>query len=156
MPLRRPHLSRTEPDKNSGLPRFNMPFELGLAVGCKTFSPKPRDRAKRILVLAKEKYEYQQYLSDIAGQDIHAHHGNPEELIGVVRAWLQHDGAGESLPGAVVIKSRYAQFRDDLPNILAELHLGDDDLWNFSDFHNCVSMWLRVNESPRAKIRRSP
>jgi len=147
-------ISRTEPDKGSGLPRFNMPFELGLDVGCRFFSSHPRERAKRILVLGKQRYEYQQYLSDIAGQDIQAHHGNPDDLINVVRAWLQRDGAGAALPGAAVITRRYEQFRGDLPNILAELHLGPDDLSNFGDFHNCVSVWLQVNESPRARARR--
>jgi hypothetical protein len=147
-------LSRTEPDKGSGLPRFNMPFELGLDVGCKFFGRQHRERAKRILVLAKERYEYQKYLSDIAGQDIMAHHNSAEDLIAVVRAWLQRDEDGDALPGAAVIKARYEQFRCDLPNILAELHLGDGDLTNFADFHNCISVWLQVNESPRAPRHR--
>jgi len=147
-------ISRTETDAHSGLPRFNMPFELGLDVGCKFFGGQSRERSKRILVLAKERYEYQKYLSDIAGQDIQAQNGNAENLIDVVRSWLQHDGGGGKLPGAAVIKKRYAQFHDDLPYILAEIHLGDEDLKNFPDFHNCVSEWLKFNESPKLKAGR--
>jgi hypothetical protein len=147
-------ISRTETDKDSGLPRFNMPFELGLDVGCKFFGGQSRERSKRILVLSKERYEYQKYLSDIAGQDIQAHQGRAEDLIDVVRGWLQQDGDGGTLPGAAVIKKRYTQFQDDLPYILAELHLGDEDLKNFHDYHNSVSEWLRINESPRVKGRR--
>ena len=31
------NISRTEPDANNGLPRFNMPLELGLFLGAKRF-----------------------------------------------------------------------------------------------------------------------
>jgi hypothetical protein len=33
-------LSRTEADITSGLPRFNMPFELGIDLGCRRFGSK--------------------------------------------------------------------------------------------------------------------
>ena len=52
-----------------GLPRFNMPFELGLFLGCRRYGS-ARDRRKQVLVLDSERYRYQRFLSDIAGQDI--------------------------------------------------------------------------------------
>ncbi|WP_288824852.1 hypothetical protein [uncultured Paraburkholderia sp.] len=33
-------ISRTEPDVGSGLPRFNMPFELGLDIGARHYGAK--------------------------------------------------------------------------------------------------------------------
>lgn len=44
-------ISRTEVAADTGLPRFNMPLELGL-------------------ILDRARYRYQQFCSDIAGQDI--------------------------------------------------------------------------------------
>src|SRR5215213_2738037 len=69
-------ISRVELDRDNGLPGFNMPFELGLDIGCRRFSGR-RDK-KRILILDRERFRYQQYLSDISGQDIRAHHDNPD------------------------------------------------------------------------------
>jgi hypothetical protein len=66
-------LSRVEP--SNGLPRSNMPFELGLDIGCRRFGPR-RARRKKCLVLDSQPYRYQKFLSDIAGQDIRAH-GTP-------------------------------------------------------------------------------
>src|SRR2546428_8279525 len=43
-------ISRVEPSRRSGLPRFNMAFELGLFLGAKRFG-RPRHRRKTALVL---------------------------------------------------------------------------------------------------------
>src|ERR1041384_2209048 len=77
-------ISRTELDKASRLPRFNMPFELGLFLGAKRFGDR-RQKHKSTLILDCERYRYQKFLSDIAGQDIKAHGNNPAQLIGAVR-----------------------------------------------------------------------
>lgn len=71
-------LSRTETDGDPPLPRFNMPFELGIFVGAKAFGNKDQKR-KAALILDTEKYRYQRFLSDIAGQDIADHGGGSSE-----------------------------------------------------------------------------
>ena len=48
-------ISRTEPDGVTGLPRFNMPFELGLFWGAKKFGEK-QHREKVSLIFEKERY----------------------------------------------------------------------------------------------------
>ena len=68
-------ISRTELNA-ADLPRFNMPFELGLFLGAKQFGNAVQ-RRKTCLVLDREPYRYQAFLSDIAGQDIAAHGGDP-------------------------------------------------------------------------------
>ncbi|HVV93941.1 MAG TPA: hypothetical protein VHD15_11020 [Hyphomicrobiales bacterium] len=55
-------ISLTEPDRSSGLPRFNMPFELGLFLGAKTLAPKHRQ--KKVLILDRAPYRFQQFLLD--------------------------------------------------------------------------------------------
>lgn len=56
-------ISNTEQDAASGLPRFNMPLELGLFLGARNFGPKRS--GKKALIFDRQKYRYQQFISDI-------------------------------------------------------------------------------------------
>ena len=80
-------ISRIEPLKTNDLPRFNMPFELGLDFGCREFGY-GKLKNKTCLVLEKERYRYQKVLSDISGNDIEAHNNNPRLLVYKVRDWI--------------------------------------------------------------------
>jgi len=62
-------ISRTESGPKSGLPRFNMPLELGLFLGAMRFVDK-NDKQKSCLILDREQYRYKHFYSYIAGQDI--------------------------------------------------------------------------------------
>ena len=57
-----------------------MPMELGLFLGCKRFVEATQHKNGR-LILDIEKYRYRNFLSDMAGQDIHAHGGETERAI---------------------------------------------------------------------------
>lgn len=81
-------ISRVELDDANGLPRFNMPLELGLFLGAKAYASEPRQKARRCLILDRERYRYQKFISDIAGQDIRSHDGNPEKALILTRNWL--------------------------------------------------------------------
>jgi len=72
-------ISRTDLDTATQLPRFNMPLELGLFLGAKRFGS-GKHRLKTCLILDVDRYRYQKFISDIAGQDIAAHSGKPETL----------------------------------------------------------------------------
>ena len=61
-------ISRTTLDPVSNLPRFNMPLELGLFLGAAHYGNSTQ-RRKQTLVLDVERFRYQKFLSDIAGQD---------------------------------------------------------------------------------------
>ncbi len=76
-------LSRTDLNPNN-LPRFNMPLELGLFLGARWFGTGPHDR-KSCLVLDSDKYRYQEFISDLAGQDIAAHGNQPAGAVQAVR-----------------------------------------------------------------------
>jgi len=62
-------ISRTEVTSASGLPRFNMPLELGMFLATKRFGA-GRQRQKVCLILDSMPYRYQQFISDIAGQEV--------------------------------------------------------------------------------------
>ncbi len=83
-------LSRVKPLKPRGLPRFNMPFECGIDFGLKLCG---RDdfHEKKFLILEAERYRYQKFISDIAGNDIGAHRNDPEQMIKVVRDWFKRN-----------------------------------------------------------------
>ena len=85
-----------------------MPLELGLFLGAKTFGPRGR-RAKVCLILDRQKYRYQKFCSDIAGQDIEAHDGKPKIAIKAVRDWLQTNryGSPVTIPDGKAIYDRY-------------------------------------------------
>ena len=109
-------ISRTELDTAHQLPRFNMPFELGLFVGATRFG-NPAQRRKVCLILDRERYRFQKFISDIAGQDIAAHQGEPDDAIQALRAWLSALPMSGRLPGGSAIVRRYHGFRGQLPGI---------------------------------------
>lgn len=132
-------ISETGLGKNE-LPRFNMPFELGLFLGARQFGDE-NQRTKITLILDREPYRYQAFLSDIAGQDIRSHGGKVDSLIVEVRNWLSTATKRTTIPGATVILARYADFTTQLPELCAELDLTPDDLL-FNEFAHIASTWL--------------
>lgn len=84
-------ISRIEPLEKGDLPRFNMPFELGIDIGCRELGD-AKMKTKKCLVLEKERYRYQRVLSDISGNDIKAHGGDPIRLVKAIRTWFAENG----------------------------------------------------------------
>jgi hypothetical protein len=137
-------ISRTEPDAVTQLPRFNMPLELGIFLGAKRFGAS-KHKAKTCLILDVERYRYQKFISDIAGQDIAAHGGIPDEAIKAVRNWLSAaTSKSVKIPGGAAIAKRYATFRAELPATCQRLHLDVTEL-TFSDYVLQVEEWLKLN-----------
>ena len=138
-------ISRTELDPVNRLPRFNMPLELGLFLGARRFGDRQQKR-KVALVLDTERYRFQKFCSDIAGQDPFAHDGDPAVAIGVVRDWLR-PYLQATLPSGSKIVARYETFRSGLREMcrLADL---DADRLTFSDYSALVVEWLRHNPRP--------
>lgn len=115
-------VSRTELD-SGGFPRFNMPFELGLFIGMKRFGNRIQQQ-KKVLVLDRESYRYQRYLSDLAGMDISSHNNDVRTMIGTVRDWLRSASQRTSIPGAANVVERFQEFRHGwLPPTLTELQI---------------------------------
>lgn len=136
-------ISRTELGSGNNLPRFNMPFELGLFLGSKKFGT-PQDRRKVCLILDKEPYRYQVYISDIAGQEIKAHHNESEKIIKTVRNWLRNSSGRRTIPGGTEIVRRFALFQTELSLLCEDLKLEPGELI-FNEYADLVSEWLRLN-----------
>lgn len=133
-------ISRTQADGNPPLPRFNMPLELGIFLGAKRYGEGPQKR-KRALILDLEQYRYQRLISDIAGQDIVSHDGEPGKAIVAVAGWLRQQSRLTSIPGGLAIAGEYNEFRQDLPAILAARQLHLDEM-TFGDFTAIAAAWI--------------
>jgi hypothetical protein len=94
------NISKTDLDADSGLPRFNMPFELGLFLGAKRFGGRSHNR-KKTLIFDRDRFRYQSYISDIAGQDIHP-----------IRAMSMHSSA--TSPLGCAMKPEILRFQEAL------------------------------------------
>jgi hypothetical protein len=132
-------LSRTALDTASSLPRFNMPLELGIDLGCKAFSTDCAN--KSFLIFDSEQYRFQKFVSDLGGQDIHQHGNDAKSAVTRVRDWLRTESGRTDIPGGTAIFNRYVNFRADQPAICAELKLDLAQL-TFLDFSYTIARWL--------------
>ncbi len=132
-------ISRTELDRVSRLPRFNMPLELGLFLGAKQFGA-PRQRMKSCLIFDRDPHRYQKYISDISGQDIKAHSKSEKQVIGLTRGWLSTTSR-RVIPGGAHIYRRYRRFNAALPSLCRSLDLKTSEM-TFNDFANIVTSWV--------------
>lgn len=136
-------ISRIELDAIESLPRFNMPLELGLFLGAKRFG-RAEQKSKVCLILDTDRYRYQKFISDIAGQDIAAHGGDIAQVITAVRNCLiGATSTSAKGPGGAAIAKRYELFREELPLLCERLRLNPDEL-TFADYVLQVEEWLKV------------
>ncbi|HTV53938.1 MAG TPA: hypothetical protein VMI06_03395 [Terriglobia bacterium] len=135
-------LSHMKLDPGTKLPRHNMPFELGLFLGCK-FATRGRS-TKSCLILDRAKWRYRKSLSDLSGRDIHVHGGRPELAMTAVRDWLATESGHSDAPGGAFIVKQYRRFRRQLPELCETARLHAAQL-TFSDYRAMAVSWLRIN-----------
>lgn len=136
-------ISRTELAQGNGLPRFNMPLELGMYLGAKRYGDK-KQKLKTCLVLDREQYRYQIYISDIAGQDIRSHNNDPLVLIPIIRNWLRNQSGRTTIIGGAEICVRYDVFVEALPQLCEALQLTIEELI-FNDYRTIIEEWMKAN-----------
>lgn len=135
-------ISRIELSDGPALPRFNMPFELGLDLGSKTYGV-PKLHRKKLLVLDSAPYRYQASISDIAGHDIRSHANSPDEAIVVVRHWLVTASSRKKIPPASTIKQHFLSFTAALPELCNRTGVDSDDL-QFVEYVALAVAWLTI------------
>ncbi len=135
-------LSRSKALKQNELPRFNMPYELGLDIGCAEYGGK-KFSSKRALILETDKYHYQKVLSDIAGQDIENHDNDPKTLVQKVRNWISANQSETNVPGASEIWAAYGEFQDALGTTLTPGYTAKDrDEMPIGDYIKFAKGWM--------------
>jgi len=119
-------LSRMESTKKNQLARFNMPFELGIDIGCKTFGGDKMNE-KCLLILDKIKYRYQKSISDLSGNDIEIHNNDPETALRKFRNWILKI-KGSKIDSANKIWRLYNEFNGDFFEIARTDELSSADI----------------------------
>ena len=143
-------ISRVELDHGSGLPRFNMPLELGADLALR-IAGSTAQRTRKTLVLDIEKHRYDKMVSDISGMDIEAHDNDPIRIIKQVRDWLNvHRSLEPILPGAAAIAGDYATYQEIASDIVAELRLDPHDTLPHRDYLYVVKQALPLIEAARS------
>lgn len=133
-------ISVVELDDINQLPRFNMPFELGLVIGCKKLAGR-KYASRSVLILERDSFTYQKCLSDIAGQDTRAHRDSPRALARIVRTWLSQESRRKGIPGDKRIFSAYESFAVDLPAMCDTSGLDYAEL-SYPDLLGLTQEWL--------------
>ena len=92
-------------------------------------------------MLDRERFRYQRFMSDIAGQDIHAHGGNVHRLIEEVATWLRDEARDPNVPGGRAIAAEFDRFHGELPAIAAAKQLQLEEL-TFKDLAAIAVAWI--------------
>ncbi len=125
-------LSRTQVNKN-GMPRFNMPFELGLVLGAKHFGGRQHSR-KSALILIEKEHSLPPYMSDLGGNDPSAHAGDVEKAVRHVRRYLGTRPQGTPLPGPGHILEYFRKFQNGLPEVAGQQKLEISEVHPIDDY----------------------
>ncbi len=147
-------LSLLQASKKNEFYRMNMPFELGIDYGCKSFSA-GRLGGKRCLILAKAKYDYVKALSDLSGVDIKSHNAKPADLIRAVRNWFVETVELPSVPGATSIWKQFNNFmaafyvQRELEGFSAE----DLDFMPVPEFIGFIRQWVGNQREPDSGVQ---
>jgi hypothetical protein len=123
-----------------------MPLELGLFLGAKRFGS-GKQKSKNCLVLDVDRYRYQKFMSDIAGQDIVTHDGSPAAAVRVIRDWLSDaQSPSRRIPSGAVMVGRYETFRKELSAICHQQGLVLEEL-TFVEYRLQVEEWLAAQRT---------
>jgi hypothetical protein len=137
-------LSRIELGDND-LPRFNMPFELGMAIGAKRFGGPGRHR-DRVKIMVAEPYRLPAYLSDLGGNDPTAHHSEPAAVIRIVRTFLPRTPTGGLVAGPAKLTRDFNRFKGELPEIAEKIEFEAEEIGGLKDYPTyqwCIAEFLK-------------
>lgn len=138
-------LSYVTIDPVTKLPRFNMPFELGLFLAAKRYGPDGQ-KNKKCLVHDRDGYRFRQSISDLAGIDVTAHGDDPRRMVSNVRDFLKTAARRLTIPSRPAVLKSYDRFARALPKMalaskIKLSHLG------FVDFEALVIAWVAADQS---------
>lgn len=101
-------LSRIEASR--GVPRFNMPLELGLAL----YRSHVTNGKHRVFIFESKRYRAQRTTSDVNGIDPQIHNGTPKELMSGLRNIFRQSGDVTTVPEML---TSYRAVKQKLPQL---------------------------------------
>ena len=127
-----------------GIPRFNMPLELGLAL----YRSKSTPKKHQVCIFEQENYRIQRSTSDLNGIDPYIHNGTPDKIMSNLRSAFQRQaqvGGGSKAPE--MMKSlRYLQSM--LPAI--RKNAGTDSVYEAAIYYDIV-LALTMTNQPKSR-----
>lgn len=147
-------LSRMNANKKGEIPRFNMPFEIGVDYGCRVYGDR-QHRTKKCLILAEKRYAYQKALSDLSGVDIAAHNSSERLLVERVRNWIRSSLTSKIIDSASVIWKYYNEFTGHFGMSMLDRGFKKRDIASLpsSEFLSYIKSWVK---DKRAYLKRNP
>jgi hypothetical protein len=135
-------LSRLKAKKKGEFFRLNMPFELGLDVGCRVFGG-AEFADKKCLILETERYRYQAAISDLSNSDIAVHGDEPQVALTEVRNWIV-SSAGVHAPGPAALWGRFTDFMTDNYDALVARGFSPPDIERLPvpELLSCIDGWI--------------
>ena len=139
-------LSRMKASQKEQLSRHNMPFELGLDIGCRIFS-KGLLKDKKCLIIEKEKYRYMKALSDISGCDIKDHDDDPIKIVQQVRNWFVVTVGVRKAPSPTTIWYSFNDFTSDFFDKRISEGFSNEDLnmMPIPEYIDFIKEWCILN-----------
>jgi hypothetical protein len=136
-------ISRIKAVRKGEFFRLNMPFELGIDVGCRLFKV-GKWSEKKCLILEAERYRYQAAISDLSNSDIAVHENEPEKVVREVRNWLNSQ-AGLRAPGPAKVWGAFLDFMTYNYDSLKGRGFSDKDVENLpiDELISCIYDWHR-------------
>lgn len=127
-------------------------------MGCKIVGS-TECQTKNHLIMETHQHRYKQFISDLSGRDIAAHGNRVEDVINIVRNWLNDaikDTTRYPLPGGDLVYKEYRKFRRNLPMICDEFQLEVRQVTeSFNDYSFIVAQFIkaRAEQSKKAQQR---
>jgi hypothetical protein len=140
-------LSRVELGGKLKMPRFNMPFEAGIAYAMHAY-PRTVARPHHFLLLDAEPYRYQASLSDAGGLDPKIHGNEPKRVVASVREFLARASGKTGMPGGAKIWRRYGLFLNKLKPAARQQGVTLKELasWGYvNDLQALMASWIAEN-----------
>jgi hypothetical protein len=141
-------LSMQSLDTTSGLPRFNMVFELGLVIGC--INSGVEHASKKFLVFDSKPHRLDISCSDLKGYDGRIHSGKAYEIILSTGEWLANlDGRREQyLPENLI--EEFEEFEQRLPEMCNHLKRKVNEV-SYPDLCWLMSVFLDEKDAPLSR-----
>lgn len=138
-------LSRSQAKKKGEFFRLNMPFELGIDLGCRHFG-RSQQKSKKILVLEVEPHQSKSAISDLSGCDLEAHKNDPYQLIGIIRKWLNNAASLDAV-GTSTIESAFNDFMAANYDALVAKGFSNRDIQNLGvpELIKNMNAWVSKN-----------
>jgi hypothetical protein len=127
--------------------RLNMAFELGIAFGIR-HSSKTKGKEK-LLIMADKKHQYQQFISDISGNDIKVHNNKPKNIIKCVRDWFYSSKTKKICSNDIY--DAFIVYNTDYKNDLLASRYTEDEIKNigtipFPEIIDTMKYWIKENK----------